>query len=178
MLGGVTRMTISITVLAMEGTGALQLIVPLMLAALLAKVGPAAPAHPIPLILAVLLPKARPRPPLTTCGSLCRSCSLRCGPRSFAAAGGLLALRLHVRPGPLAAAVPASAQWPASAVLLARRTRCLRHQVVGDALSPGVYDVQIKTRSAPVLARTRLPAHLSMFCSTRYQRMQGSGHCL
>ena len=38
MLGGVTRMTISITVLAMEGTGALQLIVPLMLAALLAKV--------------------------------------------------------------------------------------------------------------------------------------------
>ena len=41
MLGGVTRMTISIVVLAMEGTGALQLIVPLMLAALLAKV-----AHP------------------------------------------------------------------------------------------------------------------------------------
>ncbi|KAK9843640.1 hypothetical protein WJX81_000756 [Elliptochloris bilobata] len=38
LLGGVTRMTISITVLAMEGTGALQLIVPLMLAALLAKV--------------------------------------------------------------------------------------------------------------------------------------------
>ena len=38
MLGGVTRMTISIVVLAMEGTGALQLIVPLMLAALLAKV--------------------------------------------------------------------------------------------------------------------------------------------
>jgi chloride channel 7 len=37
MLGGVTRMTISITVLAMEGTAALQLIVPLMLAVFVAK---------------------------------------------------------------------------------------------------------------------------------------------
>ena len=37
MLGGVTRMTISITVLTMEGTGALQLIVPLMLAVFVAK---------------------------------------------------------------------------------------------------------------------------------------------
>ncbi len=68
MLGGVTRMTISITVLAMEGTGALQLIVPLMLAALLAKVGHPAPAHPIqltvPLMLAALLAMARPRTPL------------------------------------------------------------------------------------------------------------------
>lgn len=37
MLGGVTRMTISITVLAMEGTAALQLIVPLMFAVFVAK---------------------------------------------------------------------------------------------------------------------------------------------
>ena len=40
MLGGVTRMTISITVLAMEGTAALQLIVPLMLAVSVAKARP------------------------------------------------------------------------------------------------------------------------------------------
>ena len=40
MLGGVTRMTISITVLAMEGTAALQLIVPLMLAVFVAKARP------------------------------------------------------------------------------------------------------------------------------------------
>ena len=37
MLGGVTRMTLSITVLTMEGTAALQLIVPLMLAVFIAK---------------------------------------------------------------------------------------------------------------------------------------------
>ena len=37
MLGGVTRMTFSITVLAMEGAGALQIIVPLMLAIFMAK---------------------------------------------------------------------------------------------------------------------------------------------
>ena len=38
MLGGVTRMLISITVLAMEGSGSLQMIVPLMVAVTLAKV--------------------------------------------------------------------------------------------------------------------------------------------
>eukprot|EP00884_Botryococcus_braunii_P018780 jgi/Botrbrau1/5586/Bobra.97_2s0016.2 len=38
MLGGVTRMTFSITVMAMEGTGSLQLIVPLMCAIFTAKV--------------------------------------------------------------------------------------------------------------------------------------------
>ena len=38
MLGGVTRMTISITLLAMEGTGSLQLIIPLMLAVFAAKI--------------------------------------------------------------------------------------------------------------------------------------------
>lgn len=37
MLGGVTRMTISITVLVMEGTAAMQLIVPLMFAVFVAK---------------------------------------------------------------------------------------------------------------------------------------------
>ena len=37
MLGGVTRMTISITVLAMEGSGALQLTAPLMVAVFVAK---------------------------------------------------------------------------------------------------------------------------------------------
>lgn len=44
MLGGVTRMTISITVLTMEGTDALQLIVPLMLAVFVAKARPPAVA--------------------------------------------------------------------------------------------------------------------------------------
>jgi hypothetical protein len=76
MLGGVTRMTISITVLAMEGTGALQLIVPLMLAALLAKVGPAAPALlmqlTVSLMLTALLAKAGPRPPLSGAHSVAR----------------------------------------------------------------------------------------------------------
>lgn len=38
MLGGVTRMLISITVLAMEGSASLQMIVPLMVAVTLAKV--------------------------------------------------------------------------------------------------------------------------------------------
>jgi len=37
-LGGVTRMTLSITVLVMEGTGALQLVVPMMLAVFVAKI--------------------------------------------------------------------------------------------------------------------------------------------
>ncbi|KAL3138646.1 hypothetical protein ABBQ32_006406 [Trebouxia sp. C0010 RCD-2024] len=37
-LGGVTRMTLSITVLVMEGTGALQLVVPMMLAVFMAKI--------------------------------------------------------------------------------------------------------------------------------------------
>ena len=37
MLGGVTRMTISITVLVMEGSGALQLTGPLMVAVFVAK---------------------------------------------------------------------------------------------------------------------------------------------
>ena len=37
-LGGVTRMTLSITVLVMEGTGALQLVVPMMLAVFIAKI--------------------------------------------------------------------------------------------------------------------------------------------
>ena len=38
MLGGVTRMMISITVLAMEGSGSLQMIVPLMVAVTVAKI--------------------------------------------------------------------------------------------------------------------------------------------
>ncbi|KAK9808763.1 hypothetical protein WJX72_003174 [[Myrmecia] bisecta] len=38
MLGGVTRMTLSITVLAMEGTGSLQMIIPIMLAVFISKV--------------------------------------------------------------------------------------------------------------------------------------------
>ena len=46
MLGGVTRMTISITVLAMEGTAALQLIVPLMLAVFVAKARPSQAPSP------------------------------------------------------------------------------------------------------------------------------------
>ena len=37
MLGGMTRMTLSITVLVMEGTGALQMIVPIMLAVFISK---------------------------------------------------------------------------------------------------------------------------------------------
>lgn len=38
MLGGSTRMLISITVLAMEGSGAMQMIVPLMIAVTMAKI--------------------------------------------------------------------------------------------------------------------------------------------
>ena len=38
MLGGVTRMLISITVLAMEGSASLQMIVPLMIAVTMAKI--------------------------------------------------------------------------------------------------------------------------------------------
>ena len=38
MLGGVTRMMLSITVLAMEGSGSLQMIVPLMVAVTVAKI--------------------------------------------------------------------------------------------------------------------------------------------
>lgn len=38
MLGGATRMLISITVLAMEGSGSLQMIVPLMVAVTMAKI--------------------------------------------------------------------------------------------------------------------------------------------
>ena len=47
MLGGVTRMTISITLLAMEGTGSLQLIIPLMLAVFTAKIAGDALTLPI-----------------------------------------------------------------------------------------------------------------------------------
>ena len=47
MLGGVTRMTISITLLAMEGTGSLQLIIPLMLAIFAAKIAGDALTLPI-----------------------------------------------------------------------------------------------------------------------------------
>ncbi len=57
-----------------------------------------------------------------------------------------------------------------STLLPARPTRCLCRQVVGDALSPGVYDVQIKTRGAPVLARTRMPAQPSMLCKGSFKR--------
>lgn len=38
MLGGATRMLISITVLAMEGSASLQMIVPLMIAVTMAKI--------------------------------------------------------------------------------------------------------------------------------------------
>ena len=142
MLGGVTRMTISITVLAMEGAAALQLIVPLMLAVFVSKARAALQTHQS--CCQQPVSGSRPTHFLNYCVSANQS---------------VMDSRNH--------------WWPA-----------VSPQMVGDAITPSLYDVHIKIRGAPVLVRHLTPNHLTLGKTTgpimsqmMYTVEQWNQHC-